>query len=340
MLSARFFRTRWLKILLIVAGIALSAGGYVLWRYADAISSPMDFGEQTYRIEKGATLASIANDLVNKGVVSEPYSLRFLARKEGVGHKIKAGDYQFPKNLMVKDFLDWIVEGKGQLGIKVTIIEGWTFRQMRQKLGEQKSLVSETAEWTDQQIMQALGHPDLHPEGQFFPDTYLYRAGESDLAVYRRAFQTMQRKMDNYWQERLPDIQIKTPYEALIMASIIEKETQAREETGLISGVFDNRLKKGMRLQTDPTVIYGIGPEFDGDITRKHLKTDTPYNTYTRNGLPPTPISLPGDDSLRAAVTPKETTAFYFVAKGGGKHKFSDTLKEHNRAVQKYILNK
>ena len=222
----------------------------------------------------------------------------------------------------------------------VTIVEGWTFRMMREVLGTAEGLRPDTREWSDDRIMEALGYPDLHPEGQFYPDTYYYRKGDPDLDIYRKAFELMQFRLRQVWAQRSPDLPLDDPYEALIVASIIEKETQDRDEQPTIAGVLFNRLRKGMRLQTDPTVIYGVGDAFDGNIIRKHLKTDTPYNTYTRAGLTPTPISLPGMDSLMAAVRPAETEAYYFVAKGGGRHHFSRTLEEHNRAVRKYILGK
>jgi UPF0755 protein len=193
---------------------------------------------------------------------------------------------------------------------------------------------------TGQQIMAELGYPDLHPEGQFFPDTYHYNAGQTDLSIYHKSFQLMQENLEYAWEHRADNLMLKNKDEALILASIIEKESQAIEEQALIAGVFHNRLVKGMRLQTDPTVIYGLGSDYDGDITRAHLRTDTPYNTYTRYGLTPTPISLPGMSSLEAAVQPASTDAYYFVAKGGGLHQFSKTLKQHNRAVKKFLLER
>jgi UPF0755 protein len=188
--------------------------------------------------------------------------------------------------------------------------------------------------------MAELGFPKLHPEGQFYPDTYHYRLGDSDLMIFRKAFDLMQERVDRAWENRLPEIEIHSRYQALVMASIIEKESGVWEEQPEISGVFNNRLRLDMKLQTDPTVIYGIGDKYKGNITRKHLETDTPYNTYTRKGLPPTPIALPGESAILAAVNPLETESLYFVAKGEGKHKFSRTLQEHNAAVKKYILDR
>ena len=246
----------------------------------------------------------------------------------------------FRRACLSRIFLDRIVTGKGQVDVKVTIVEGWNFRQMRQALRDAPGLRQTTADWSDDRIMEALGYPQTHPEGQFYPDTYHYHTNDPDLAIYRKAFELMQERLEEAWSRRLPGLPLENSYEALILASIIEKETQARDEQPKIAGVFFNRLARGMRLQTDPTVIYGVGETFDGDLTRKHLETDTPYNTYTRGGLTPTPISLPGLDSLMAAVRPQETEAYYFVAKGEGRHHFSRTLEEHNRAVRKYILGK
>ena len=316
----------------------VAAGGY--WYFTETISKPLDFKDKLFLVESGDNLHKISERLVDMGITKEPWSLKLLARQQGSANDIQAGEYELPSSINLKQFLHRIVNGLGQVDMRITILEGWTFKQMRQALAKAKKLKQDTMGWSDQQIMEAMGKPDMHPEGQFYPDTYYYRANESDLAVYRKSYNLMQERLAEIWQQRQQDIQIKTPYEALILASIIEKESWLKEEQPRISGVFMNRLKKGMRLQTDPTVIYGVGEAFDGDITRKHLRTDTPYNTYTRAGLTPTPISLPGSDSLLAAVKPEKTDAFYFVAMGEGKHKFSKTLSEHNAAVRKYILGK
>lgn len=318
--------------------LALLAGGGWFY-YQHAVTQPHPFGEGTFMVSRGETLNGIANRLTRQGVIAEPWSLKILSRQTG-GRPIMAGEYKFPPTMNLEEFLDRIVTGRGQVDVRVTIVEGWTFSQMRDLLDGAEDLQRQTAGLSDAEIMQRLGHPDLHPEGQFYPDTYYYRKGDSDMALFRKAFELMQARLEEAWEQRVPDLLLTGPYEALILASIIEKETQVRDEQPTIAGVFFNRLKKGMRLQTDPTVIYGIGEAFDGNITRKHLETDTPYNTYTRAGLTPTPISLPGMDSLLAAVRPATTDAYYFVARGGGRHKFSRTLDEHNRAVRKYILGR
>lgn len=323
-----------------LALIGLLGAGAAWWAYAQAIEAPLSFGRGVFEIERGDTLTRIADRLVARGTLREPWSLRLLAKRQGTSTRIKAGDYKFPDGINLREFLDRIVTGRGQVDVKLTILEGWTFRQMREALADANKITHETADWSDEKIMEALGQKGVHPEGQFYPDTYYYRSKDSDLAILKRAHKRMQRKLAEAWDNRVDGLQLDTPYEALIMASIIEKESWIHDEQPIIAGVFYNRLKKGMRLQTDPTVIYGVGLDFDGDITRAHLKTDSPYNTYTRHGLTPTPISLPGAHSLKAATRPSETDAFYFVAKGEGKHQFSKTLAEHNRAVRKYIHGK
>jgi UPF0755 protein len=322
---------------LLIASAVVAGGGW--FYFGQAVNEPLDFGEGTFLVEQGETLNGISQRLTDSGVTPEPWSLRLLARLKG-GYHIMAGEYEFPQQMSLSEFLDRIVSGKGQVDVKITIVEGWTFRQMRDALADAPGLRHVTVDWPDSRIMESLGYPQTHPEGQFYPDTYYYRKNDPDLAIYRKAFDLMQSRLAETWAQRDPDLPLDNPYEVLILASIIEKETQVREEQPTIAGVFFNRLAKGMRLQTDPTVIYGVGEAFDGDLTRRHLDTDTPYNTYTRAGLTPTPISLPGMDSLMAVVQPEQTDAFYFVASGGGRHHFSRTLKEHNRAVRKYILGK
>ncbi len=326
------------KTSVLVALLAVIVVLCLFWYYNSTISKPLKFTNQTFLVARGESLTSIVNRLVDHQVIDEPYSLRIYARLHALETRVKAGEYRFPDGISVAELMHRLVSGKGQVGIKITIIEGWTFAQMRAFINAAPKLEKTTLSWSDQQIMQAMGHPQLHPEGQFYPETYHYHRGDSDISVYKEAFKLMQEELDRVWANRADNLQIKNRYQALILASIIEKETQDRSEQSHIAGVFNNRLRIGMRLQTDPTVIYGLGREYKGNITRKHLKTDTPYNTYTRYGLPPTPISLPGHDSLRAAVHPKTTRSLYFVAMGAGKHKFSETLKQHNAAVRKYIF--
>ena len=322
-----------LLAMVVFAGIAF---GY----YQYTLVQPLDFQQQTFTVKRGETLNSIAARLLKSGIIKEPYTLKLKARLSGVDKRIFAGEYGVSSGVSIQSFLNQLTTGDGVVDYKVSIIEGWTFKQMREALTKEEKIKKISVGWKDQEIMSELGYPELHPEGQFYPDTYHYQSGDTDLSIYKRAFDLMQERLDGAWENRSEGIMISSRYEALILASIIEKETQYRPEQPEISGVFDNRLRKGMKLQTDPTVIYGLGDEYKGNITRKHLRTDTPYNTYTRYGLTPTPISLPGLESLQAAVNPAKTDAYYFVAKGAGQHKFSRTLKEHNRAVQKYLLSK
>jgi UPF0755 protein len=232
-----------------------------------------------------------------------------------------------------------LVSGK-TLTHSITFPEGWTFRQWREQMASHPALVHTLKGLSDEAVMERLGHPGVHPEGRFFPDTYLFPRGFSDLQLLQWAWRRMEEELADAWRERDKGLPLKTSYEALILASIIEKETGMPSERREIAGVFIRRLKKGMKLQTDPTVIYGMGREYAGNIRRKDLKKDTPYNTYVHAGLPPTPICMPGRESLQAAVHPAAGKAFYFVARGDGSHQFSATLREHNRAVRKYQLKR
>jgi UPF0755 protein len=328
---------RALVLFVVISAATLSV---FAWYYQSALSRPLEFGQQNFLVERGDTLSSIANRLVELEIIEDSFFVRVYARLNRTGSHIEAGEYRFPDSISVSEFVKSMESGKYQVGIKLTIVEGWTFRQMREAINKAPKLEKITSGWSDHQVMEELGYPDLHPEGQFYPDTYLYRLGDNDMTIFRKAFDLMQEQVDRAWENRLPEIEIENRYQALILASIVEKESQAWEEQPEISGVFNNRLRLGMRLQTDPTVIYGIGDEYEGNITRKHLKKDTPYNTYTRYGLPPTPIALPGERAILAAVQPIETESLYFVARGEGRHKFSRTLEEHNAAVRKYILNR
>jgi UPF0755 protein len=223
---------------------------------------------------------------------------------------------------------------------ELTVVEGWTFARLRQAIRQQPGLKQTALDLSDSDLMRLLGATGRHPEGLFYPDTYLFPHNTEDLQVYRMAMERMDQELQRIWAQRHPDVPLKTPYEALILASIIEKETGLAADRRNISSVFTNRLRKGMMLQTDPTVIYGIGTLFDGDLRKNHLRTDTPYNTYTRTGLPPTPIALPGRESLLSAVQPATTPYLYFVAKGDGSSYFSSNLDEHNSAVDRFIRNK
>jgi len=311
----------------------VAAFAYYNW----SINRPLSPGNESYVLEKGQSVRHLAQALQSRGVIKEPYSLIILARISGVSSKIKAGEFHFKQGESLQSILDQTVNGS-VIDYPLVIVEGWTFGQMRQAIAKADKMKHTLTESNNEQVMEALGLKGEHPEGLFFPDTYRYVAGQTDLSLLHQAYERMQNVLKNAWENRQQDLPLNGPYEALILASIIEKETGQASERPEISGVFINRLRKKMLLQTDPTVIYGLGKEFDGNLTRKHLKTDTPYNTYTRAGLPPTPIALPGAAAVEAATNPAQTKAIFFVARGDGSHEFSETLSQHNRAVRKYQL--
>ncbi|MEO1574588.1 MAG: endolytic transglycosylase MltG [Pseudomonadota bacterium] len=289
-------------------------------------------------IAPGSSFRGVANDLAAAGGYPHPKLLSVYARWRKVAGDVRAGEYQLAPGLSVDAFLAQVTRGDVVLH-SVTVIEGWTFREFVAALHADDRIEPTLAGKTAEEIMQALGYGDEHPEGRFFPDTYRFERGTTDAAILRQAYEAMAAQLASTWAGRSGDCPLDSAYEALTLASIIEKETGRDDEREKIAGVFCRRLKKGMRLQTDPTVIYGIGPDFNGDITRRDLRTDTPYNTYTRGGLPPTPIALPGAASVRASVNPEAGEALYFVATGrdDGSHYFSSTLAEHEAAVTRYL---
>jgi len=286
-------------------------------------------------IDPGTTPRGVARAVVEAGVGLDARVLYAWFRFSGQDRLIKAGNYEIPVGTTPRDLLQMLVRGEEALRA-LTLVEGWTFRQVRQALAREDQLKPETRDMTEAAIMQALGRPGLAAEGRFFPDTYNYAKGTSDLALLRRALHAMDKRLEAAWAQRAADTPLKNADEALILASIVEKETGRAADRAQIAGVFTNRLRIGMLLQTDPTVIYGMGEKFDGNLRRRDLQTDTPWNTYTRAGLPPTPISMPGKASLLAAVQPEPTKALYFVSRGDGTSHFSPTLDEHNRAVNRY----
>jgi UPF0755 protein len=288
-----------------------------------------------FSIHPGSTLRSVAQQLHSQGLLQHPFAFVALGRLLGQAGQVKAGSYSVERPLSPYTLLEKITRGETLLG-KVTVIEGWTFRQMRAALAASPRLRQDTAGLSDRELLAAIGAGEGHAEGLFFPDTYYFDVGSSDLQVYRRAYHAMQAVLAEAWAGRGDRTPYASPYQALTMASIIEKETGAPEERPQIAAVFVNRLRIGMRLQTDPTVIYGLGARFDGNLRKEDLLADTPYNTYTRAGLPPTPIALPGEAAIQAALHPDASKALYFVAKGGGRHHFSNSLDEHNRAVNRY----
>lgn len=290
-------------------------------------------------IPPGRSVRGIAQDLAEKQFIDSPLYFEILARTTGAAARLQAGEYRIEPGLLPEAFLQLLVSGK-VVQHTLTIVEGWTFRQMLAAVQAHPVLRQTLQGKSAQDIMAALEHKDEHPEGRFLPDTYHFPRGMNDVDFLKRAYAAMAQTLEHEWKTRAQNLPFKTPYEALILASIVEKETGIAEERPRIAGVFVRRLQQGMRLQTDPTVIYGLGEKFDGNIRSADLRADTPYNTYTREGLPPTPIALPGLDALRAVLHPAEGKELYFVAKGDGSHHFSATLEEHNRAVRKYQLKR
>ena len=290
-------------------------------------------------IEPRTRASTVAEVVVASGADVPVLLLQVWFRLSGQARHIKAGSYEIAAGTSPRQLLRMLVRGEEALK-SVTLVEGWNFKQVRFALQKAEQLSSESIGMSPETIMENLGRPGVHPEGRFFPDTYTYAKGSSDMAVLKRAARAMDKRIDAAWAQRSPDSPLKTTEQALILASIIEKETGKPEDRAQIAGVFINRLRIGMLLQTDPSVIYGLGDQFDGNLRRRDLQADTPYNTYTRTGLPPTPIAMPGKAALLAAVQPAPTKALYFVARGDGTSQFSSNLDEHNRAVNKFIRGK
>lgn len=311
---------------------ALAAGGALWWinHGLGASSESVDLS-----VEPGTSVRGVAQAVNDAGLQVSPTLLYWWFRLSGEARQIKAGSYELERGVSPRSILRKLVRGEEAL-YAVTLVEGWKFSQVRAALLKAEQLKPDTQALAANLIMKELGKPGVHPEGRFFPDTYTYAKGSSDLAVLRRAMRAMDKRLEAAWSLRQPNSPLKTPEQALILASIIEKETGRASDRPMIAGVFSNRLAQGMMLQTDPTVIYGLGDGFDGNLRRRDLQTDTPWNTYTRSGLPPTPIAMPGKSALLAAVQPASTKALYFVARGDGTSQFSVSLEEHNQAVNKY----
>lgn len=326
------------SLLILVFAGALLLFGAGLWWLHEPIPLRLAPGSQVVdlEIEPGTPASGVAEVIVASGADVPAIFLHVWFRFSGQARLIKAGSYELVPGTTPQKLLAMLVRGDQALK-SVTLVEGWTFNQVRAALQKAEQLAPDTLGLAPETIMQKLGKPGVHPEGRFFPDTYTYAKGSSDLAVLKRAARAMDNRLDAAWALRSPDTPLKTPDEALILASIVEKETGKPSDRAQIGGVFTNRLRLGMLLQTDPTVIYGLGDKFDGNLRKRDLLTDTPYNTYTRAGLPPTPIAMPGKAALLAAVQPAPTKAIYFVARGDGTSHFSSSLDEHNRAVNKYI---
>ena len=328
-------RLRWLSaasLLILVIAIA----GVLVWRWYEHVL-PMESDRVEVRIAPGSSARSIARQLRAAGVTVNEELFVAAARATDATRSLRAGRYEIPRGLTVHQLIDKLRRGE-VLRERLTIVEGWTFREMRAALAATAELRQDSVKLTEAELLRAVGATETHPEGLFAPDTYVFDPGSSDLDLLRSAYRAQSAQLAQAWDKRGPALPLKSPYELLILASIVEKETGHEAERGMVAGVFHNRLRIGMRLQTDPTVIYGLGEKFDGNLRKRDLLADGPYNSYTRAGLPPTPIALPGRASLMATVNPAATRALYFVARGDGTSQFSETLTEHNRAVAKYQL--
>jgi UPF0755 protein len=312
---------------------ALALGGYFYW-FSLTRLHPED---RIYAVESGTSLRRFTQELHAQGLLPDNFALVWIAYLQGRSRDLKAGEYRFRDGITPLELLEQVVAGR-VVEYPFTLVEGWTFKQVMAALAAAPKLTHALHGLGPRQVMASLGYPGLHPEGRFYPDTYYYSTGMSDLLLLQRAFHKMEARLQQEWEARAEDLPLKTPTEALTLASIVEKETGRAEERALISGVFVNRLRKGMKLQTDPTVIYGLGEKFNGNLRLADLRNPTPYNTYVRYGLPPTPIAMPGGAALHAALHPAATAALYFVSRNDGSHEFSDTLEAHNRAVARYQL--
>ena len=345
----KIFRSKALFFIGLLFLTSIGVAAYGNYLYQTFISQPIGKASTTVvlEIKKGDTAAIVAQKLHHAGLMAQPGFFRWYLRYQKKEHLIKAGEISLSGDLTVDELIERLIKGQ-TVQYPVTLIAGQTFKQTLDAIAKLPKLKREL-DFDDVAALQALfaiekpisvKYPYANLEGLLLPETYYYQQGDSDKKVLLRAFEAMQATLEKAWQTRRDKLPISTPYEALILASIVEKETGVAEERPLIAGVFENRMKRNMRLQTDPTVIYGIGMDYDGNIRKKDLREKTDYNTYQIDGLPPTPIALPSKEAILAVVNPQETKALYFVAKGGGEHYFSETLQEHNRAVRKYLLSK
>ncbi len=329
------------RIALLSVVMALLAAGGAYATFTRWLHAPLgiDGAPATVEIARGTGLASVARDLAARGILTNPRWLTTYARLTGADARVRAGEYAVPPGTTPEGLLR-LFESGVVVQHSITIVEGWTFRDLRRALDREPRLEHATRGRSDAEVMVLLGEGGQHPEGLFFPDTYLFDKGTTDVELLRQSRDRMRRELDAAWAARAQDLPFTTPYQALVLASIVERETAHPDERSRIAGVFAGRLRIGMRLQTDPTVIYGLGEKFDGNLRRADLERDGPYNTYTRTGLPPTPIALPGQAALRAAVRPDARGELYFVATGlpDGSHRFSKTLAEHEQAVRDYLV--
>lgn len=319
--------TLWLYLLVLVG---LLRGAFFVYN----LQVPLAAGEGALMVQPGQSLTQVADALAAQGVLRHPFDFLLYARLSGQADSIRAGEYGLTPGMTPRDLLRKLVNGE-VLVHQIRILEGWTAAQALAAL-QANPYIRSTIPAGDAQTLRDALDLETHPEGQFFPDTYNFTRGTTDREILRRAHALMQRVLDEAWRARDVGLPFDTPYDALILASLVEKETGKASERALIAGVFVRRLREGMRLQTDPSVIYGLGVDFDGNLTRAHLGAENPYNTYRNRGLPPTPIALPGREAIAAALHPDDSGALYFVGKGDGSHHFSATLEEHNAAVRRY----
>lgn len=323
---------------LIALFVIFSATGVAGWWWVTHASLPLPQTPFAFSVRSGATLRAVAHGLTGAGVLPADWTLVLLGRIVGVDRTIKAGSYELAAGTTLAGLLSKLTQGDATQ-TSLTIVEGWTVHDLREALRGNSEIVQSSADVAEPDLMRSLGANATQAEGWFFPDTYFFASGATDTSLLARAYRMMQQRLDAAWAARASGLPFNSPYEALILASIVEKETGRAADRPLIASVLVNRLQRGMRLQADPTVIYGLGTHFDGNLTRRDLDTDTAYNTYTRDGLPPTPIGLPGQASLDAVLHPPPTPYLYYVSRGDGSSEFSTNLAEHNRAVAKYQKN-
>jgi UPF0755 protein len=314
--------------------LACIAGGFAYW-WTTMRALPLPRDPYNFTVRSGTTLRAVARELTVAGVLPAEWTLVGLARWRGVDRTIKAGNYEVASGTTLAGLLAKLTQGD-VTQTSFTIVDGWSIRDLKQALRDDDEIAKQVVDLPDAELMARIGASEKDPEGWFFPDTYFFVTGASDASLLARAHRLMRERLEAAWEARAPGLPLATPYEALILASIVEKETGRPADRPLIASVFVNRLRQGMRLQTDPAVIYGLGENFDGNLTRKDLDRDQPFNTYTRDGLPPTPIALPGQASIDAVLHPPATDYLYFVSRGDGSSEFSASLADHNRAVAKY----
>ncbi|QXG42588.1 endolytic transglycosylase MltG [Pseudomonas viridiflava] len=326
-----------LETAFVLAGLAL---GFAFWQQYQALHQPLEITqEQLLDVPAGSTPTGVLNRLQTEGVIKDAFWLRLYWRFNLSGQALHSGEYRMVPGMDV-DALFGVWKRREVVQYSLTLVEGWNFRQVRAALAKQAKLDQTLAGLSDAELMTKIGHPDVFPEGRFFPDTYRYVRGMTDAEVLKQAYARLEEVLDEEWAARAADAPYADPYQALIMASLVEKETGVPQERGQIAGVFVRRLKLGMQLQTDPTVIYGMGERYNGKLTRADLKQATPYNTYVIAGMPPTPISLVGREAIHAALNPVSGDSLYFVAKGDGSHVFSNDLDAHNAAVREYQIKR